>query len=39
MDMKIISTAIIPNAEDRIQDIEQMMRFALKYTSLETFDK
>lgn len=26
-----------PNAEDRIQDIEQMMRFALQYTSLETF--
>jgi DNA helicase-2/ATP-dependent DNA helicase PcrA len=26
-----------PNAEDRIQDIEQMMRFALRYTSLETF--
>ena len=25
-----------PNAEDRVQDIEQMMRFALKYTSLET---
>jgi DNA helicase-2/ATP-dependent DNA helicase PcrA len=24
-----------PNAEDRIEDIEQMMRFALKYTSLE----
>jgi DNA helicase-2/ATP-dependent DNA helicase PcrA len=26
-----------PNAEDRIQDIEQMMRFAVRYTSLETF--
>ncbi len=26
-----------PNAEDRVEDIEQMMRFALKYTSLETF--
>jgi DNA helicase-2/ATP-dependent DNA helicase PcrA len=26
-----------PNADDRIEDIEQMMRFALKYTSLETF--
>ncbi len=26
-----------PNAEDRIQDIEQMMRFALRYASLETF--
>jgi DNA helicase-2/ATP-dependent DNA helicase PcrA len=26
-----------PNAEERIQDIEQMTRFALKYTSLETF--
>jgi DNA helicase II / ATP-dependent DNA helicase PcrA len=26
-----------PNAEDRIQDIEQMMRFALRYSSLETF--
>ncbi len=35
--MKIISTAIIPNAEERIEDIEQMSKFALKYTSLETF--
>jgi DNA helicase-2/ATP-dependent DNA helicase PcrA len=26
-----------PNAEERIEDIEQMTRFALKYTSLETF--
>jgi len=26
-----------PNAEERIEDIEQMARFALKYTSLETF--
>ncbi len=26
-----------PNAEDRVGDIEQMMRFALKYNSLETF--
>jgi DNA helicase-2/ATP-dependent DNA helicase PcrA len=26
-----------PNAEDRIEDIEQMKRFALQYTSLETF--
>lgn len=26
-----------PNAEDRIEDIEQMIRFALKYTSLEQF--
>ncbi|OGW37907.1 MAG: hypothetical protein A2Y97_09935 [Nitrospirae bacterium RBG_13_39_12] len=26
-----------PNAEDRVEDIEQMMRFALKYNSLETF--
>ena len=26
-----------PNAEDRIQDIGQMTRFALRYTSLETF--
>lgn len=26
-----------PNAEDRIEDIEQMMRFASKYTSLEQF--
>lgn len=26
-----------PNAEQRIEDIEQMTRFALKYTSLETF--
>jgi DNA helicase-2/ATP-dependent DNA helicase PcrA len=26
-----------PNAEDRVEDLEQMMRFALKYTSLETF--
>jgi DNA helicase-2/ATP-dependent DNA helicase PcrA len=26
-----------PNAEDRIEDIEQMTRFALQYTSLEVF--
>ena len=26
-----------PNAEDRIEDIEQMNRFALQYTSLESF--
>jgi DNA helicase-2/ATP-dependent DNA helicase PcrA len=26
-----------PNAEDRIEDIEQMMRFASQYTSLEIF--
>jgi DNA helicase-2/ATP-dependent DNA helicase PcrA len=26
-----------PNAEERIEDIEQMTRFALKYASLETF--
>ena len=26
-----------PNAEDRVEDIEQMIRFALKYDSLETF--
>ncbi|MBI5188358.1 MAG: ATP-dependent helicase [Nitrospirae bacterium] len=26
-----------PNAEERIEDIEQMMRFAIKYDSLETF--
>ncbi len=26
-----------PNAEERIEDIEQMMKFALQYSSLETF--
>jgi DNA helicase-2/ATP-dependent DNA helicase PcrA len=26
-----------PNAEDRVEDIEQMMKFAIKYNSLETF--
>lgn len=26
-----------PNAEERIEDIEQMTRFAVKYSSLETF--
>ena len=26
-----------PNAEDRVEDIEQMMRFAIRYDSLETF--
>jgi len=26
-----------PNAEDRIQDIRQMMRFSIRYASLETF--
>jgi DNA helicase-2/ATP-dependent DNA helicase PcrA len=26
-----------PNAEDRVEDIEQMIRFAIRYDSLETF--